>query len=105
MGLRARDRVLRETEAIPAELEPQIRDAEEFAGLPPGAFVEVLVNRYPPGAGIGWHNDADVYKTIIGISLGSSQPECGVVTQPIGHLHGPLPVRLRRSGRDAASGD
>jgi DNA oxidative demethylase len=65
-------RVLRETEAIPAELEPQIRDAEEFARLPPGAIVEVLVNRYPPGAGIGWHNDADVYKTIIGISLGSA---------------------------------
>jgi DNA oxidative demethylase len=67
--------VLRETEAIPGELEPQIRAAEKFAGLPEGAIVEALVNRYPPGAGIGWHNDADVYKTIIGVSLGA---ECTI---------------------------
>jgi alkylated DNA repair dioxygenase AlkB len=34
-----------------------------------GSIVEALVNRYPPGASVGWHNDAAVYDTIIGISL------------------------------------
>ena len=64
-------RTLREAETIPRQLKPQIRRAERFAGLSEGAIVEALVNRYPPGAGVGWHNDADVYKTIVGISLGS----------------------------------
>jgi alkylated DNA repair dioxygenase AlkB len=59
--------VLRKAEPIPDELEPQIRRAEALVGLKNGAIDEALVNRYPPGASVGWHNDADVYKTIIGI--------------------------------------
>jgi alkylated DNA repair dioxygenase AlkB len=65
-------RVLRETDPIPSEFDELIRRAEEFAGLSSGAVGEALVNRYPPGASIGWHSDADVYKTIIGLSFGSS---------------------------------
>jgi DNA oxidative demethylase len=66
-----RTRALRETDPIPAELRPPIEQAERLAGLAAGTIVEALVNRYPPGASVGWHNDADVYGTIIGVSLGS----------------------------------
>ena len=65
-------RVLRDADPIPAELEPQIRHAEEFAGLANGTIDEALVNRYPPGASVGWHSDAAVYRTIVGISLRAS---------------------------------
>jgi alkylated DNA repair dioxygenase AlkB len=63
--------VLRDTEPIPSEFAPIIAAAEVFAGLANGEIVEALVNRYPPGASVGWHNDAAVYNTIIGISLGA----------------------------------
>ena len=63
--------VLRDADPIPPELEPMRRRAEEFAGLAPGAMIEALVNHYPAAAGIGWHTDAAVYKTIVGISLGT----------------------------------
>jgi len=33
------------------------------------AFVQVLVNEYAPGAGIGWHRDRPVYGEILGLSL------------------------------------
>jgi alkylated DNA repair dioxygenase AlkB len=39
------------------------RDAETFA--------QALVNRYDPGAGIGWHRDRPPYREVIGISLGA----------------------------------
>ena len=32
-------------------------------------FVEVLVTEYPPGAGIGWHRDAPMFGTVVGVSL------------------------------------
>ncbi|MEN5364592.1 alpha-ketoglutarate-dependent dioxygenase AlkB [Brevundimonas intermedia] len=32
-------------------------------------FVQVLVNEYAPGAGIGWHRDRPVYGEILGLSL------------------------------------
>jgi DNA oxidative demethylase len=32
-------------------------------------FVHVLLARYDPGAGIGWHRDRDVFEKIVGISL------------------------------------
>jgi hypothetical protein len=57
---------------LPTELQPQIECAEQFAGLGTGSVVEALVNRYPPGASVGWHNDAPVCKAIIGVSLGAS---------------------------------
>ena len=32
-------------------------------------FVQVLVNEYAPGAGIGWHRDRPVYGEILGVSF------------------------------------
>ncbi|HEX8701107.1 MAG TPA: alpha-ketoglutarate-dependent dioxygenase AlkB [Myxococcaceae bacterium] len=41
-----------------------------LAGLEPAALEEVLVSRYPAGAGIGWHRDAPMFGPIvIGVSL------------------------------------
>lgn len=34
-------------------------------------LVEVLVTHYPPGAGIGWHRDAPMFGTVVGVSLSS----------------------------------
>jgi alkylated DNA repair protein (DNA oxidative demethylase) len=32
----------------------------------------VLLARYDPGAGIGWHRDRDVFDRVVGFSLGSA---------------------------------
>lgn len=37
----------------------------------PGPFVQGLLIRYDPGAGIGWHRDRPQYGEVIGLSLGS----------------------------------
>ena len=40
------------------------------AGLSFDAFGQLLVSRYPPGAGIGWHRDAPMFGPIVaGVSL------------------------------------
>jgi alkylated DNA repair dioxygenase AlkB len=49
-----------------------VRDrAAAFAGIAPSHFVHVLLARYDPGAGIGWHRDRDVFEQVVGISLGT----------------------------------
>jgi alkylated DNA repair dioxygenase AlkB len=58
-------------EPIPEWLHPLRKQAAEFAGLEPSDFVHVLLARYNPGAGIGWHRDRDVFEKVVGISLGS----------------------------------
>lgn len=58
---------------IPVELE-WLRD--RCAGLmerEPEELVQLLVTRYPPGAGIGWHRDAPAFGIVVGVSLGSSR--------------------------------
>jgi DNA oxidative demethylase len=45
--------------------------AAGFALLDPEALVQVLVTRYDPGAGIGWHRDRPVFEHVVGISLGA----------------------------------
>jgi DNA oxidative demethylase len=65
-------RELRQADRIPAVFDSLIAPSEVFAGLESHSVDEALVNHYPKGASIGWHSDADVYKTIIGISLGAS---------------------------------
>jgi len=45
--------------------------AAAFAGLAPSALVQVLLTRYDPGAGIGWHRDRPVFEHVVGISLGN----------------------------------
>ena len=58
-------------EPIPAWLQPLRERAAAFAGLAADDFVHVLVARYDPGAGIGWHRDRDVFDQVVGISLGT----------------------------------
>lgn len=58
-------------EPIPKNLLSLVNKAEKFAQLRSEDIVEALVNRYPIGSAIGWHHDAVVYGTIIGISLGA----------------------------------
>jgi DNA oxidative demethylase len=62
-------RVLRKSDPIPEIFKSLIVRAEVHAGLAVGSIEQVLVNRYPHGAGIGWHSDAELYLTIIGVSL------------------------------------
>jgi len=55
--------------AIPPFL-VQVRDrAAALSGLEPSALVQLLVTRYRPGAGIGWHRDRPVFGTVVGVSL------------------------------------
>src|SRR5690348_6266916 len=56
-------------EPIPEWLSPLRRTAADFAGLQPDDFVHVLLARYDPGAGIGWHRDRDVFDQVVGVSL------------------------------------
>src|SRR5215212_57368 len=48
-------------EPVPDWLLPVRRRAAELAGEDPEALAEILVQRYPPGAGIGWHRDAPAF--------------------------------------------
>lgn len=49
----------------------RLRDrSAAFVDEDPEAFVETLVSRYPPGAGIGWHRDAPMFgPEVVGVSL------------------------------------
>lgn len=57
------------TQAIPDWLRGLRERAANFAGLEPADLVHVLLARYDPGAGIGWHRDRDVFDEVVGISL------------------------------------
>jgi DNA oxidative demethylase len=46
--------------------------AAQLASVAPDDLVEILVQRYPPGAQIGWHRDAPAFGIVVGISLGSA---------------------------------
>ena len=59
------------TEPVPGWLEPLRAKAADFANVAPGDFVHVLLARYDPGAGIGWHRDRDVFDQVVGVSLGT----------------------------------
>ncbi|MET0308450.1 MAG: alpha-ketoglutarate-dependent dioxygenase AlkB [Sphingomonas sp.] len=65
------DASFRETLAIPGWLLPLRARAAAFAGLAPDELIQVLLTRYDPGAGIGWHRDRPVFEHVIGISLGN----------------------------------
>lgn len=42
----------------------------QVASVEPQQFAEMLVSRYPPGAGIGWHRDAPMFGPVVaGVSL------------------------------------
>jgi alkylated DNA repair protein (DNA oxidative demethylase) len=59
-------------EPIPGWLGPLRAKAAAFAGLMPGDFIHVLLARYDPGAGIGWHRDREVFEQVVGISLNTA---------------------------------
>jgi len=40
-----------------------------FAARAPESFVQVLINEYRPGAGIGWHRDKAHFDEVVGVSL------------------------------------
>lgn len=50
-----------------------LRDrAGALGGVAADDLVEVLVTDYPAGAGIGWHRDAPMFGTVVGVSLSSA---------------------------------
>ena len=53
---------------LPPELE-FVR--ERAAALAERELVQILISRYPAGAGIGWHRDAPMFGRIVGVSLGA----------------------------------
>ena len=64
--------VIEEAEPVPDWLVPVRARAAELAGVGPEELVEILVQRYPEGAQIGWHRDAPAFGIVVGISLGST---------------------------------
>jgi alkylated DNA repair dioxygenase AlkB len=65
------DASFRPTEPIPDWLQPLRDKVAAFAKVASDDFVHVLVARYDPGAGIGWHKDRSVFDRVVGVSLGS----------------------------------
>jgi len=57
-------------EPIPEWLLALRASAASFAGLEPSDLVQLLLTRYDPGAGIGWHRDRPLFEHVVGISLG-----------------------------------
>ena len=57
---------------IPPALSPLRARAAALVAVPEEALAEVIITRYPPGAGIGWHRDAPQFGDVIGISLASA---------------------------------
>ena len=56
---------------IPDWLYPVRDQAAELAGCESGDFAHVLLARYDPGAGIGWHRDRPQFEDVVGFSLRS----------------------------------
>jgi alkylated DNA repair protein (DNA oxidative demethylase) len=54
---------------IPDFLLPLRARAAALAAVSPESLVEVLMNEYPAGAGIGWHRDAPQFGEVVGVSL------------------------------------
>jgi len=59
------------TEPLPDWLLPLRDKAAGFARLPADDFVQALLIRYDPGAGIGWHRDRPQFEHVVGVSLGN----------------------------------
>jgi alkylated DNA repair dioxygenase AlkB len=59
-------------EPLPPELEWLRERCAALIERDPGDLAQILVTRYPPGAGIGWHRDAPMFGSkIAGVSLGA----------------------------------
>jgi alkylated DNA repair dioxygenase AlkB len=62
-------RAVVEAASIPDFLMPLRNKVATFAGRPETAFVQVLINEYREGAGIGWHRDKPQFEEVAGVSL------------------------------------
>jgi alkylated DNA repair dioxygenase AlkB len=62
-------RKLSKGEEIPQAFLPVIEKVGQTTGIPPEAFVELLVTGYVEGSVINWHRDAPPFGIIAGISL------------------------------------
>lgn len=65
------DASFRPADPLPSWLLPLRAKAAAFAQVAPDDFVHVLLARYDPGAGIGWHRDRSVFEQVVGLSLGT----------------------------------
>ena len=65
------DRSFAPSEPLPDWLLSLRAKAAGFARVEPEEFIHVLLVRYDPGAGIGWHRDRPVFEDVVGISLGT----------------------------------
>ena len=64
---------LEPADPLPAELEWLHERAASLIEREPGDLVQILVSRYPPAAGIGWHRDAPMFGSrIVGVSLAAA---------------------------------
>src|SRR4051794_12451589 len=61
--------IVADAEPVPAWIEPVRGRAAELAAVNRDELVEVLVQRYPEGASIGWHRDAPAFDIVVGVSL------------------------------------
>lgn len=59
-------------EPVPEFLLPLRARAAAFAGMEAGDLVQASINRYDPGAGIGWHVDRPEFGDVLGLSLGAT---------------------------------
>jgi DNA oxidative demethylase len=59
-------------EPLPDWLLPVRDRSAALAGLGGDELVQALVQRYPPGAPIGWHRDSPSYEVVTGVSLGGA---------------------------------
>jgi alkylated DNA repair dioxygenase AlkB len=61
---------LRPGDPLPSEFGWLRERCAALAELDAADLVQMLVSRYPPGAGIGWHRDAPMFGSkVIGVSL------------------------------------
>jgi DNA oxidative demethylase len=56
-------------EPVPRWLVPLRDRCAILARLDGAELVQVLIQRYPPGAPIGWHRDSPSYEVVVGASL------------------------------------
>ena len=80
---------------LPDWLLPLRAKAAGFAGVAADEFVHVLLARYDPGAGIGWHRDRPVFEKVVGVSLGTSSTLRFRRRTPGGFQRVSLPVEPR----------
>ena len=60
------------TDPLPEALEWLRERAAGLGDLPPDALVQILLTRYPAGATIGWHRDAPMFGSVVGVSLAAT---------------------------------